>query len=287
MMITCYLQGGLGNQLFQIFTTIAYAIKNKIRCVFSNNYELNQGSTPRHTYWVSFLSNLQPFLQHMDAETMNKCIVIREPSFSYNELPPSYPNNTIKMLVGYFQSPKYFDQYKETIFKMIKLDSRKNNIYNKCLLDDNNPLNYNNIISLHFRLGDYKKLQDFHPIMPLDYYKNAITHILQNTPSNKNNIRVLYFCEDDDHEEVEQKIAELKEVFQLEFIRGGYELEDWEQMLQMSLCKYNIIANSTFSWWGAYFNTNKEQIVVYPSVWFGPKAKHDTKDLFPSDWIAI
>lgn len=274
-MITCYLQGGLGNQLFQIFTTISYAISNKSKFIFSNIYELKQGSTARYTYWNSFLANLRPFLTYISEEAMKKYTIIREPNFSYNQLPTLEDPN--KMLVGYFQSHKYFDQYKDTLFKMIKLDVNKNNILTKKTLD------YNKCISIHFRLGDYKKLQDYHPIMPLNYYKNAITYILKKASPKF----VLYFCEDDDCPEVQQRINELKQDFSLEFIRGGAGLEDWEQMLQMSLCNYNVIANSTFSWWGAYFNTNKEKIVVYPSIWFGPKAKHDTKDLFLSNWISI
>jgi hypothetical protein len=88
-------------------------------------------------------------------------------------------------------------------------------------------------------------------------------------------------------EEVEKKIEVLKQEFPLEFVRGGSGLEDWEQMLQMSLCKHNIMANSTFSWWAAYFNTNKNQKVVYPYVWFGPRSNHhDTKDLFPVCWVS-
>jgi hypothetical protein len=57
--------------------------------------------------------------------------------------------------------------------------------------------------------------------------------------------------------------------------------EDWEQMIFMSCCKFNIIANSTFSWWGAFLNTIENRVVCYPSLWFGPKNVHmDTRDLF-------
>ena len=74
---------------------------------------------------------------------------------------------------------------------------------------------------------------------------------------------------------------------QLNFIQCNY-IQDWEQLLLMSLCNHNIIANSTFSWWGAYFNTNPGKIVCYPSVWFGSKCiNNSTRDLFPENWIKI
>ena len=65
------------------------------------------------------------------------------------------------------------------------------------------------------------------------------------------------------------------------------DLEDYEQMILMSLCQFNIIANSTFSWWSAYFNTNAYKIICYPKIWFGKKIKHNTNDLFFDDWHKI
>ena len=65
--------------------------------------------------------------------------------------------------------------------------------------------------------------------------------------------------------------------------------EDWEQLLMMSCCTHNIIANSSFSWWGAYFNSNPEKIVCRPSVWFGPAMpdKDNIQDLCPEEWLII
>jgi hypothetical protein len=65
------------------------------------------------------------------------------------------------------------------------------------------------------------------------------------------------------------------------------EFEDWHQLLLMSLCRDNIIANSSFSWWGAYFNSHDDKIVVCPSIWFGKDAKIDTSDLCPKSWHQI
>ena len=70
------------------------------------------------------------------------------------------------------------------------------------------------------------------------------------------------------------------------FERGGAQLQDWEQMLLMSCCEHHIIANSTFSWWGAYLNMNPDKIVCYPKKWFNSES-HNTDDLFPEEWIKI
>jgi hypothetical protein len=137
-------------------------------------------------------------------------------------------------------------------------------------------------VSLHFRLGDYISKQSHHPIMPIKYYMNALTQIID-----KDTFRVIYFGEKEDEVTIKICIQILQKKFPyLEFVKADLE-EDWEQMLLMSLCDHNVIANSSFSWWGAYFNSNPDKIVCYPSTWFGPALKHDTKDLCPPEWIQI
>ena len=103
-----------------------------------------------------------------------------------------------------------------------------------------------------------------------------------------NFVNVLYFCEDVDLAKVETMISELKTVFPtLKFCRANPKLSDWEQMLLMSVCRNNIIANSTFSWWGAYLNQDQIKTVCYPTHWFGKGVNHDTSDMFPEDWMPI
>ena len=101
--------------------------------------------------------------------------------------------------------------------------------------------------------------------------------------------KVLYFCEDDDIETVNQTVNALRNDFpSLVFVRADPKLTDWEQMLLMSSCSHNIIANSSFSWWGANLNENMDRIVCCPNTWFGPAMRHnDVSDMIPHEWNVI
>ena len=284
-MISSKLCGGLGNQLFQIFTAISYAIENSKPFFFLNNYQLgngSNGSTIRYTYWNTFLSALYPFLRNINE--IPQLTYITENNFKYQVLPKN-STSACTLLVGYFQSPKYFNNYKDTIYKLLKIDLKKSIVKNKTSINFNETI----YISAHFRFGDYKKYPNIYTLLTETYYKNALNHIKENGLKEiKNDLKVLYFCENDSINEVNEIINSLKSDFtQIIFIRADPQLEDWEQMLLMSLCKHNIIANSTFSWWGAYLNTNPEKIVCYPDQWFSPDAKKDTSDLFLDDWKKI
>ena len=275
-MITAELMGGLGNQLFQIFATIAYSLTNKIPFKFTSKIERIICGERKIVYWNNFLSNLSEFVYD---ESFNLPIY-KERKFTYEELPTkNIPQHGFK-LFGYFQNEKYFKSQYENIIKFIGLRKQQE----KIIVPEN-------CISLHFRIGDFvlQQFKDAHPLMPIEYYINALNKILFSNTFEKSIWNVLYFCEKQDNDTVNKKITILKEKFpQLTFIKANDEKEDWEQMLMMSCCKHNIIANSTFSWWGAYFNGNKDKIVCYPSVWFGPKlADKDTSDLCPNSWELI
>jgi len=276
-MIVGNLMGGLGNQLFQIFATIAYAMKNKQKFVFPEN--IVAGVTNRHPYWTSFLSNLKNFT----ISSIPQFNVLREKGFEYEELPPIFEKGQA-ILYGYFQSYKYFEEVFDTICRMIALEKQKTQI----IMDYPHPNNYSNTISMHFRLGDYKTLPHFHPILPYEYYRNSLRFIINTTK--RDDLSVLYFCEKEDNLEVSETINKLQCDFpKIVFSKQSDNVDDWKQMLLMSVCLHNIIANSTFSWWGAYFNSNSDKIVCYPERWFGAalKEKNNTKDLFPENWIKI
>lgn len=287
-MIMCNLMGGLGNQMFQIFTTISYAIKKKQRFQFLNVDKL-VGYTQRSTYWKTFFHRLQLFLTNDYPKDIE---ILREKGFRFDILTTrELMSNRNYLLYGYFQSYKYFQDNYETICKIIGLEEMKMNVYKKLetmnSTDINiNTIDLNNSISMHFRIGDYKKIQQYHPIAPYEYYVNSLQLTQKQYPETK--FTIFYFCEDVDIEDVMEKILKLEKEFpDYSFIRGENSLEDWEQMLYMSCCHHNIIANSTFSWWAAYFNSWSDKIVCYPGVWFGPSANHNTEDLCPDNWVKI
>ena len=285
-MLTCNLMGGLGNQLFQIFTVISYAIKYKHMFKFIGTEELGgDGSTKRKTYWKTFLFKLSGFLME---EYPHFDIVLNEKGFSFKELPQdilSYNNLTI-IVRGYFQSYKYFQENYDIICRILNIAEKRLDVLEE-VVDKYHSMQFlEKGISLHFRLGDYKKSPDYHPIMSPEYYKNALQYIINKIDYIPN---VLYFCEDEDVESVNETIQLLKNEFPtIEFERATNTLDDWQQMLLMSCCNHNIIANSSFSWWGAYFNVNNNKIVCYPSVWFGRAMSDvDVSDLFPHEWVKI
>ena len=279
-MITCTLMGGLGNQLFQIFTTISYAIKANNEYAFLNVKTLGGGSsTQRFTFWDTFLKKLQPVLQGV----LPSMPMIKEEGFPFKELPVSMLKHRDVCIHGYFQSYKYFHPYFPLICKILEIKKQKREIVEKSGISKEV---LDKTISMHFRIGDYKKYSHFHPIMPTQYYLDSLSYVHFFYPEEK--FTILYFCEEEDVEMVEQMIKTCKKEFpNYKFTRASTTLEDWEQMLLMSECGHHIIANSSFSWWGAYLNVKVDKIVCYPSLWFQKSAKKDTSDLCPSLWIEI
>ena len=280
-MITCNLMGGLGNQIFQIFATISYAIKSGNQFKFLNVTTLGGGSsTIRYTFWDTFFTNLRPFLIH----EIPPVHVIPEKSFSFNELPIDEMMNRNILIYGYFQSYKYFQENYNTICRIVGIEKLRERLLSKINLELDS---FENTISLHFRIGDYKKIQECHPLATYNYYEQSLNHI--KTASNvEKKYTVLFFCEDVDIDDVNESVAKLRAVFpDYTFKRGEKKLKDWEQLILMSCCHHNIIANSSFSWWGAYLNPNQDKIVCYPSLWFGATLNHNTSDLCPPEWIKI
>ena len=284
--VSVHLMGGLGNQLFQVFAALSYALENEYTLIMPYSEKLTTGHV-RNTYWDSFLKELKKYTNislPITTQQLFSLPTLREQSFTYVPFPKMNELKTENLLLfGYFQSYKYFEKNKQQLFELIRLEEQKEEIQEKYL--KNKSLS----VSMHFRFGDYKKIQDCHPLMTVEYYKKALLTSIRNEKLDTS-ITILYFCEEEDNELVNTIIQELKNTTtgkNVVFEKVSDTLTDWEQMLLMSVCNYNIIANSSFSWWGAHFNNHSNKIVCYPSVWFGPKMSKDVSDLFPEEWIKI
>jgi hypothetical protein len=175
------------------------------------------------------------------------------------------------------------------------LDKQKKEILE--YVSNSNDLEYflNNSISLHFRMGDFSKYKDSHFILPDKYYIDSIETIINNYKNSFNNkqYNIIFFCEKEDVnivckrvENIQKKLRE-KNIYNCIFIKSPSILTDWQEMLFMSMCKHNIMANSSFSWWGAYLNENLDKIVCYPSLYYTKNFNKNVKDLFPDSWIKI
>lgn len=280
-MLTIELKGGLGNQLFQIYLLLTEVLKNKTNFIL---IQKRMPGTRQVFYWNNIFSRLKNNVQKKQI----RCIDLKEQMFHYIPIPKINRKANVKFN-GYYQSYKYFEKHYNRINRILGIDSIKNRYKTK--------YDYKNTISIHFRVGDYKSQTHCHPIMTKDYYIKSLKTI-QNTISDRQDLtdtslKVLYFGEKQDKDHINTIIDELKAIYTtFEFIKVSDSYADWEQMLIMSLCTHNCIANSTFSWWGAYFNNNPNKIVTYPSLWFGPqilkdKTKQNLNDLFPNNWIKI
>ena len=276
-MIVYNLTGGLGNQLFQLFSTFSYALSLEQAPVFIHSNDEN--STFRETYWTTFLKGFSRFVKPINFKIH---VAINEPDFTYKPIPiPQNHKNINIQLLGYYQSYKYFDQYQPFLLKALQLKQQQDE-----LLAKNNPfLPQMCYVSMHFRVGDYKILPKVYPILDETYYTKSLFHIPKNKP-----ITVLYFCESQDIDHVNAIIEKLKYIpgfKRMEFKRIDDSYADWEQLLIMTLCDHNIIANSTFSWWGAYLNDYPGKIVCYPEKWFQPEQNKCVDDLCPHGWIRV
>ena len=271
--VTCTPIGGLGNQLFILSTALCYAKESKRKLIITN-YRETRGIdrvSIRYSYLDNLFSNLKGNVGSIVGSGYTYK-VINENGFHYTKLPIT--EHHVVHIATYFQSYKYFEHDKELLHKVFEFDKYKTD---QC----------SDSIALHFRIGDYKVKPDYHTILNNEYYIKSLRVICDQT--GKSDYLIEYACEDIDIDTVNDSIKILVAEFpSLTFKRIDPLLPDWKVMLYMASCRHNIIANSTFSWWGAYLNSNENKIVTYPKKWFGKSAGDlDTRDLFPNEWQQI
>lgn len=285
-MVTFYAQGGLGNQLFQYATArqLAFARRAALTVDLSWYRDPPSGVTPRvfdlfdifpdlietserDRLYLRFLRGrmgrlLAPFSKH---ET------IREAGFAYS--PQLERASGEAYLVGYWQSERYFLDIAEDLRR--ELISKAPDF---CPTELLSQLSTEATVSLHVRRGDYvtnTSAAIHHGTCGPEYYAKAIRHISQRISSP----RFVVFSDE---------IAWARENIQLPsnaiFVDSDTETPAIRDILLMASCRHNIIANSSFSWWGAWLG-NQDRIVLAPSTWFS--SGKPTPDLLPLRWETI
>jgi len=293
--IVVKLMGGLGNQLFQYATGRALALKHKtelkLDLSFLNadpkneytkrGFELNIFNTK---YLIASYNDidafykkslLDKFISEYFPSSVLKKNIFNQNDFSFME---DFFTSSSKRtyLNGYWQSEKYFSSIREILLKDLVI---KKEMSEQCKFTKDLILNSNSV-SLHIRRGDYvsdKNANEFHGTLPLEYYNKAMAHF----NGLFKDVKVFIFSDDMDW--VKSNLKLVNECEYVDFNTGENSVFD---MYLMSQCKHNIIANSSFSWWGAWLNQNPEKMVIAPHLWFADK-NLNTKDLIPTSWLKL
>lgn len=294
-MIIIKLSGGLGNQLFQYSFGRYLSLKYKTELKFDIQLNSNASDfTPR----LLGLSKYNIDLHFADKEEirkykffkdgylsrierkmtqifpfLNKKFIIEKPFHILDEC--SFANNCY--YDGYWQSEIYFNSIKEILQADLKfnedLDFANEELANEILKS--------NAISLHIRRGDYLSVNSnskIFAICTIDYYQKAIDYF------NLKFTNPVFYIFSDDIEWAKNNFK--KSNFKIVDINSNNPQAD---LYLMSLCKHNIIANSSFSWWGAWLNPNKEKTVIYPERWYIDENmnKKAILSLIPNTWKII
>jgi len=295
-MIKLILKGGLGNQMFQYATAYSVAKQNNYKLVIDLSFLKNR--TPISGFTIrDFELDLFGILNSTTTLFNNRFL---DKYFSYpieklaikTHFYQSYTGNDIykfdkgvfkvkdnTYIEGYFNNYKYFYEYESEIKEIFDV----NKLYDKSFQEIEGKINECNSVSINIRRGDYlnKKHKNVFVFLDANYYKQAINKIRENVKNPHFFIFSVDFSENDDSYFV-NKLGLKKE--EITLLGKSYTGDRFKTYLRLiSLCKHNIMANSTFSFWGAYLNKNQEKKVICPLRW----AKKQSNFKVPVNWIAI
>jgi hypothetical protein len=278
------LKGGLGNQLFQYAFGRLLAITNKTEIKYYTS-SVSKGDTARQykldkfNTEVSFASEAEAVSEKNKAGLFYRVIkvfkrkILKQYHIGYDINSLSIKEN---FLEGYWQSYKYLEPIRDILLKEISLKTLPTDEYVNVL----NKINNCNSVSLHIRRGDYvndAKTKREHYVFGLEYYKQAI-EIIKSSVSEPN---FYIFSDDIEWAKENLDVGGCQSIFV-----SNFSFEDYEELMLMSKCKHNIIANSSFSFWGAWLNQHSNKIVIAPSKW-NNRYDNQYRDLLPPEWIKI
>jgi len=297
-MICVRLNGGLGNQMFQYACGRSLALKHKTELLldttwYSESTRNNIGTAREfemfevfpnldatvankkdlHKYKLPYYNTLNSLSNRLGFGNIQTSNYFIETSFSYNSKVNKISNKCY--LMGYWQSQKYSEHNENIIrndFQFRPLPNSKN----ISILD---KIKATNSVSIHIRRTDYLNTNT-HGVCSVEYYQKAVEYISKKIANSQ------FFIFSDDIPWV-KKHLKFKD-YPMKIISGNEGPNSFIDMSLMSNCKHNIIANSSFSWWGAWLNSNKKKIVIGPKRWFeNDRMNAQTNDLFPKNWVRI
>ncbi|WP_126455392.1 alpha-1,2-fucosyltransferase [Sulfuriflexus mobilis] len=292
-MIISQIIGGLGNQMFQYAAGRALSLVRGQPLLLDvtgfAGYGLHQGFELQRVFdcpigiateedvrgilgW-QFSAGIRRIVARPGMAAFRRKGFIVEPHFHYWPEIKNVPRDCY--LLGYWQSERYF--------RAATADIRADFSFKSPLVNRNAEtaaqIDQVNAISLHMRRGDYvnnPKTSATHGLCSLDYYQAAIKFVSERVEE------PFFFIFSDDIAWVK---ANLKLDFPCQYVDHNHGAESFNDMHLMSLCQHHIIANSSFSWWGAWLNSDPKKIVLAPKKWFANK--NNIKDLFPPGWVSL
>lgn len=298
------IQGGLGNQMFQY--AFARSLEHHGHCVSLDtslydkiivrggiNY-CHNGFELAHLFDVKFNIADSDMVKKIATIPNNLINRIRRKYFTkkthyidkvFKYTPEILDNQENTYLEGYWQSEKYFENITDLIrtelrFKL-PLSKPSLQLFEETQLNEN----ANIYTSIHVRRGDYLKGKT-HAVCTETYYNNAISHVLKNSSTS----RFLVFSNDIPWCKTQLNFQDVPAIF----VDWNTGIDSWQDMAIMSRCQINIIANSSFSWWAAWLNTNEDKKIIAPAIWNrreleynDPYYKFDYSDIVPKSWARI
>lgn len=303
MIITLF-GGGLGNQMFQYALGRHLSIKNNqalkldysryimtqpdaysgVRIFSLKNFNIageiaSEEEISKYFKYYKYNTwtrQLQDLSNKIFPKTYYKKPYVKEPDgndrvFDPNLLAYGYKDVYIR---GFWQSEKYFKDIREVLLKDFTVKTAPN-LYNSDLLQD---IRKNNSVSLHIRRGDVTDPKNPFGTLPLEYYTKAIKTLMGRGITSSPHF---YIFSDD----IGWAKANFKLDYPITYVENKID-HDYEDMRLMNTCKYHIVANSTFSWWGAWLATNPDKIVIAPNR-FMQRVNKPNYDIYPDSWILV
>ncbi len=294
-MIVVRLIGGLGNQMFQyaaakslahhhnteLFLDLTFLSKSPEGAYTKRKFELNEfnidAKIADNNILQKFDLDAGKLITKIKSTVPNlfKTLVYNEYGHDFNSFFFKLPQNTY--LNGYWQNQSYFLSQQADLIKDFELKNKPGLDYQYFL----DRITTAHSVAIHVRRGDYATLESankFHGLLTLDYYKRAIKYL------EARHHNLTYFIFSDDLNWCKLNFDFVSNANYIE--SNKMDLTPHEELLLISKCNHAIIANSSFSWWGAWLNSHSNKLVIAPNQWFNSNNKQPL-NLLPNNWIKL